>query len=85
VEKHGAVARLVMNRPEKLNTFSTALRQELLLAVNALNADPELRVIVLAGAGRAFSAGADLDDGFVGRSEERRVGKECRSRWSCFG
>ncbi|WOJ93872.1 enoyl-CoA hydratase/isomerase family protein [Congregibacter variabilis] len=70
IEKHGPVARLVMNRPEKLNTFSTALRQEMMSAVNALNADPQLRVIILAGAGRAFSAGADLEDGFAGDASQ---------------
>jgi 2-(1,2-epoxy-1,2-dihydrophenyl)acetyl-CoA isomerase len=64
IEYHGPVARLVLNRPDKLNTFSTAMRQEMVQAVNQLNADPDLRVIVLAGAGRAFCAGADLADGF---------------------
>lgn len=63
IERHGPVARLIMNRPEKLNTFSTALRQEMRQAVDLLNAEDELRVIILAGAGRAFSAGADLSDG----------------------
>ncbi|WOJ96153.1 enoyl-CoA hydratase/isomerase family protein [Congregibacter brevis] len=71
IEKHGPVARLVMNRPDKLNTFSTTLRQEMMAAVNALNADPELRVIVLAGAGRAFSAGADLQDSAGGDPAHR--------------
>ncbi|EAQ99418.1 enoyl-CoA hydratase/isomerase family protein [Congregibacter litoralis] len=71
IERHGPVARLVMNRPEKLNTFSTTLRREMMTAVNALNGDPELRVIVLAGAGRAFSAGADLQDSAGGDPEHR--------------
>lgn len=71
IERHGPVARLLMNRPDKLNTFSTTLRREMMAAVDALNADPELRVIVLAGAGRAFSAGADLDDGFDGDPAHR--------------
>jgi len=66
IERHGAVARLIMNRPEKLNTFSAAMRREMVTAVNHLNADPELRVVVLAGAGRAFCAGADLADSFSG-------------------
>ncbi|MFK7828424.1 MAG: enoyl-CoA hydratase/isomerase family protein [Congregibacter sp.] len=71
IEQNDAVARLVLNRPEKLNTFSTRMRTEMVAAVNALNADPELRVIVLAGEGRAFCAGADLADGFGGDQEER--------------
>lgn len=69
IERHGAVARLVLNRPDKLNTFSTQLRRELRVAVDLLNADDDLRVIVLAGAGRAFSAGADLSDG-LGSSDQ---------------
>lgn len=64
IERHGPVARLVMNRPEKLNTFSSQMRREMVQAVSALNTEPELRVIVLAGAGRAFCAGADLAEGF---------------------
>ncbi|WP_439106361.1 enoyl-CoA hydratase/isomerase family protein [Congregibacter sp.] len=76
VERHGPVARLVMNRPEKLNTFSAALRRDMLAAVNALNADPALRVIVLAGAGRAFSAGADLEDDFDGDPGDRGTATE---------
>ena len=66
VQRHGAVARLVMNRPDKLNTFDSVMRREMIDAVNSLNRDPELRVVVLAGEGRAFCAGADLADGFSG-------------------
>jgi 2-(1,2-epoxy-1,2-dihydrophenyl)acetyl-CoA isomerase len=63
IEREGPVARLVMNRPDKLNTFDSVLRREMLDAVNSLNRDPELRVVILAGEGRAFCAGADLADG----------------------
>lgn len=62
IERFGDVARLALNRPDKLNAFDATLRRELLQAANALNDDPELRVIILAGEGRAFSAGADLAD-----------------------
>lgn len=71
IEHEGPVARLVMNRPEKLNTFSSVMRAEMVAAVNALNAEPQLRVIILAGEGRAFCAGADLADGFGGEQEQR--------------
>jgi 2-(1,2-epoxy-1,2-dihydrophenyl)acetyl-CoA isomerase len=64
IERQGPVARLVMNRPEKLNTFDSVLRREMIDAVNSLNRDPELRVVILAGEGRAFCAGADLADGW---------------------
>jgi len=54
------VARVTMNRPEVFNAFNEAMIAELAQAFEQLGADPAVRVIVLAGAGRAFSAGADL-------------------------
>ncbi len=62
VERHGAVAVVSLNRPDKLNSFHGPLRRELLLAVREVNDDDSVRVVVLTGAGRAFSAGADLAD-----------------------
>ena len=56
----GPVARVRMNRPEVFNAFDEAMIGELDQAVSALAADPQVRVIVLEGAGKAFSAGADL-------------------------
>ena len=57
------VARLVLNRPERLNAINRRLVEDLRAAVAAANADPEVRVMVLSGAGRAFCAGYDLDWG----------------------
>lgn len=54
------VRRLTLNRPGKRNALSHALRGELFTAVRAADADPEVRVIVLRGAGGCFSAGYDL-------------------------
>ena len=51
---------LTMNRPDKLNAFNTALFAGLADALEAAAADDEVRVVVLTGAGRAFTAGADL-------------------------
>jgi 2-(1,2-epoxy-1,2-dihydrophenyl)acetyl-CoA isomerase len=62
VQRHGAVAVVSLNRPDKLNSFNGPLRRELLLAVREVNDDDSVRVVVLTGAGRAFSAGADLAD-----------------------
>ncbi len=63
VEPHAdGFATLTLNRPEKLNTLSIALRQELAQAVAVLEADPAVHVLVLTGAGRAFTAGLDLDE-----------------------
>jgi enoyl-CoA hydratase len=55
-------ATLVLNRPDKLNTLSIRMRQEIAAAIDALEADPVIRVLILTGAGRAFTAGLDLDE-----------------------
>lgn len=55
------VATLWMNRPELHNAFNPQLIAELAAACTALDADPAVRVVVLAGRGRSFSAGADLN------------------------
>jgi enoyl-CoA hydratase len=55
-------ATIVLNRPDKLNTLSIAMRGEIAAAVDALEADPAIRVLILTGAGRAFTAGLDLDE-----------------------
>jgi enoyl-CoA hydratase len=55
-------ATLRLNRPEKLNTLSIRMRQEIGAAVDALQADAHVRVLILTGTGRAFTAGLDLDE-----------------------
>lgn len=62
VERRGAVAIVTMNRPEALNSFNAALRRDILLAAREVNNDDTVRVVVLAGAGRGFGAGADLGE-----------------------
>ncbi len=62
VERHGAVAVVMLNRPEMLNSFDTAMRRDLLQAAREVNNDADIRVVVLTGAGRGFSAGADLKE-----------------------
>ena len=56
----GTIGRLVFNRPECLNAINDTLMSETLEAVSWLDRHPELRVVIFKGAGRAFSAGADL-------------------------
>ncbi|WP_372782029.1 enoyl-CoA hydratase/isomerase family protein [Phenylobacterium sp.] len=66
LERRGTVAILTLNRPERLNALSAALRGEVAQAVAAVKADDEVRAMVLTGAGRGFCAGADLmGDGAV--------------------
>ena len=62
VSRTGGVTRLTLNRPDKLNAFTRVMHGELREALQAASRDPECRVVVLTGAGRAFSAGQDLAD-----------------------
>ncbi|MGE7136558.1 enoyl-CoA hydratase-related protein [Luteibacter sp. NPDC031894] len=72
VVRRGAVAHLVMNRPEVHNAFDDGLIAELTAALAAVEADGGVRAVVLTGAGTSFSAGADLRwmRGMVQASEE---------------
>src|SRR5207249_1637732 len=59
----GRLARLTLERPERLNAINREMPRELAAAVAAANAAADVRVIILAGAGRAFCAGYDLEWG----------------------
>jgi enoyl-CoA hydratase/carnithine racemase len=59
-ETDGAIGRLTLNRPTKLNPLSTQTLTELAAAAHWFDERPEVRVVIVSGAGRAFSAGADL-------------------------
>jgi enoyl-CoA hydratase len=65
-ERRGAVALLTLNRPDKLNAINEPMIRALDAALDAAEADESVRAIVVAGAGRAFSAGFDLDMGAGG-------------------
>ncbi|CDG81300.1 2-(1,2-epoxy-1,2-dihydrophenyl)acetyl-CoA isomerase PaaG [Janthinobacterium agaricidamnosum] len=56
------IARLTLNRPDKLNSFTEAMHEEVRHALARVNADGSVRVFVLSGAGRGFCAGQDLSD-----------------------
>lgn len=76
VETLGPIARLWHNRPEMRNAENTRLLEELNHALAAAEADPAIRVIVLAGKGGHFSAGHDLKEG-----REQRIGFGVEQRW----
>ncbi len=61
-EKKEGIGKITFNRPQKLNAFSTKLWSELDDALDKAEKDEEVRVIVLTGSGRAFSAGDDIAD-----------------------
>ena len=58
----GHYATFTMDRPDRLNAQGAVMRQELRVALDEFAADPEMRAGILTGAGRAFSAGADLKE-----------------------
>ena len=60
VARDGGVGTLTLNRPEKLNAFAGLMRTEIADALDELERDRDVRVIVITGAGRAFCAGADV-------------------------
>jgi len=60
LERHGAIAVLTLDRPEKLNVLSPREHHALQAILGELKHDCQTRVVILTGAGRAFSAGADL-------------------------
>ena len=61
-ERRGAVLVLTLNRPERLNAWTDALEDRYYAHLDAAENDPEVRAIVVTGAGRGFCAGADLSD-----------------------
>ena len=62
-ERRGPIGLAVLNRPEKLNAMNAQLAADLIVALDAFEADEEIRAIVLTGAGeRAFSAGGDMSE-----------------------
>lgn len=74
------IARITLNRPHVLNAVSTTTVQEIIVAMQMLQADERVRVVILTGAGRAFCVGADLKERLhktdADWMEQRRVFKE---------
>ena len=63
------VATLTLNRPDRLNSFTTAMHGEVRAAIDEVVRDPQVRCFVLTGAGRGFCAGQDLSDRAVAPGE----------------
>lgn len=77
VETEDRVATIVINRPERRNALNAVVRREVVEALDALREDPEVRVVVITGAGdKAFIAGADITE-FADRTPlEQRAAME---------
>ncbi|MDD2619884.1 MAG: enoyl-CoA hydratase-related protein [Syntrophomonadaceae bacterium] len=68
VESKEHIGIITLNRPEQLNTFNKSLAIELNTALEEMDKDDEIRVVILKGAGRAFCAGIDVNELFAQRS-----------------
>lgn len=67
------VARITLNRPDKLNSFTGEMHAELKQAMQAILADSSVRVLMITGAGRGFCAGQDLSERMMGDKETADV------------
>ena len=78
-ETEGAVATITLNRPASLNSFNDEMRADLAAATAQAREDRAIRAVILTGAGRCFSAGADLKAGFkTGAEVEQLLNNEYR-------
>ena len=75
----GAIARITLNRPDRLNSFTVQMHEELRDALANLH---EARVVVLTGAGRGFCAGQDLNDRAVSPGQAVDLGETVELYWN---
>ena len=71
MEQRDGVARITLNRPDKLNSFNVAMHLELHHALDVARDDASVRAVLLTGAGRGFCAGQDLGDRAVAPTSKR--------------
>lgn len=92
VERRGAVEIVTLNRPDALNTLDPVMVEELAAYFDALHRRPDVRVVLLRGAGRAFCAGLDLKGWAAGEGErgvhlaldtQRRIARIIKLMRSC--
>jgi enoyl-CoA hydratase/carnithine racemase len=77
-EVSDGIATITLNRPERMNAFTSEMRDDLIDAFNKTDADDAVRAVIVTGAGKAFCAGADLSEGgntfnYDELANERRV------------
>jgi enoyl-CoA hydratase/carnithine racemase len=83
-EKQGAVAHVILNRPRVLNAFNMQMRDELYETMSAAKDDPEVRAVLISGAGdRGFCAGADLSE--FGTAPSQVVARQVRWERDLWG
>ncbi len=90
-ETSNQIATITLNRPEKLNAMNSEVVEQLTARIAEAGADDSVKVVLIAGAGRAFSAGFDLNDEVEGRLEtsldwQPALRRDCEMTmavWSC--
>jgi len=70
LEIDAGIAKLTLNRPDRLNSFTVEMHEEVADALKKIETDSSLRTLVLSGAGRGFCAGQDLSDRAIAPGEE---------------
>ena len=71
-ERDGGVGRITLNRPETLNAWNTQFGHDMKAVVQEAAADESVRAVLVTGAGRGFSSGADLKEGFTDLADDGR-------------
>ena len=82
-EKEGNVAHLALNRPERLNAYSVAMRDDFAEALHAVEQDEEIGALLITGKGRAFCAGADLSE--FGTAPSQVIARNARWQRDVWG
>ena len=83
VTRDGAVALIRLNRPKQLNALNSEVAREMVAAVQALDADPEIGCLVITGNERAFAAGADIAE-MAGMSAQEMGAQDFFAEWEGF-
>jgi len=79
-ERREQVAYVTLNRPDKLNALNLQMIEDLRAAAAAIDGDPAIRAVLLTGAGRAFSSGADIMGGDLLQDPNRSAGEDIGRR-----
>ena len=80
LEVEDGVALLTLNRPEKLNAFNTQMMLDMIAAFDFTDAEDDVKVVIVTGAGRGFCAGADLSSGAQTFDYDARGGEDKAAR-----
>lgn len=84
-EREGAIAIVTLNRPDVLNSLSPGLRNSLIQAIETVDKDDSLKVMIITGAGRGFCAGADVKQTLAKAGADRGPVRACEGRKGILG